>query len=326
VRPSGWIPAGTGRLRNVTRIRTAGQPVEARAFPATVGRGIIRSMIRLFVDRLTVLDFSYLHPRRGLLGESWLCDLELAGEPDAQGMVLDFAEVKRGVKRLVDERFDHRLIVPRRHPGLALEADAGQCALTFPFGEGRQVVHVGPAVATCLVDAAEITPASLADAIEATLRPELPENVAAVRVTLREEPHDAAFYQYSHGLPRHAGNCQRIAHGHRSRIEITRDGLRDTALEREWAGRWRDVYIGTRANLVGTRLLEGTTYCQFGYHGTQGEFALELPADRCYLIGTESTVENLARHVAEQTAAEHPGARYRVRAFEGVDKGAIAEA
>ena len=56
-----------------------------------------------------------------------------------------------------------------------------------------------------------------------------------------------------------------------------------------------------------------------------GEFALELPADRCYLIDTDSTVENLARHVAERLAAEQPGSRYRVRAFEGVDKGAIAE-
>jgi 6-pyruvoyl-tetrahydropterin synthase len=326
MRPSGWVPAGSGRPRNVTPFGTAGQPLRAGAFSATLGREIIPAMIRLFVDRLTILDFSYLHPRRGLLGESWLCDLELAGEPDAQGMVLDFGEVKRSVKRLVDERFDHRLIVPRRHPGLAIESGAGQCALTFPFGDGLQVVHVGPAVATCLVDAGEITPGTLAGAIETALRPELPGNVAEVRVALREESHGGACYQYSHGLRQHAGNCQRIAHGHRSRIEITRDGLRDPALEGEWAERWRDVYIGTRANLVGTRALEGTIYCRFGYRGTQGEFALELPADRCYLIETESTVENLARHVAERTAAEHRGARYRVRAFEGVDKGAVVEA
>ena len=93
-----------------------------------------------------------------------------------------------------------------------------------------------------------------------------------------------------------------------------------------WAKRWRDVYIGTRANLVGTRQLGGSSYCQFGYHGTQGEFAVELPAEACYLIDTDSTVENLALHVAGRLAAEQPGSRYRVRAFEGVDKGAIAEA
>jgi 6-pyruvoyl-tetrahydropterin synthase len=283
-------------------------------------------MIRLFVDRLTVLDFSYLHPRRGLLGESWLCDLELAGEPDAQGMLLDFGEVKRSVKRLIDDRFDHTLIVPRRHPGLALEVAPEQAALTFPYAGGLQIVHVGPPAATCLVDAVEVTPQTLAHAIESALRTDLPENVGSVAVTLREEAPGGTCYQYSHGLRQHAGNCQRIAHGHRSRLEIARDGVRDPALERQWTGRWCDVYIGTRANLVGTRRLGGTGYCQFGYHGTQGEFALELPADRCYLIDTDSTVENLAQHVAGHLAAEQPGSRYRVRAFEGVDKGAIAEA
>jgi len=266
----------------VTLFRAAGQPVPGEAFHAAPAREIIPAMIRLFVDRLTVIDFSYLHPQRGLLGESWLCDIELSGEPDAQGMILD-------------------------------------------FGEGLQIVHVGPPASTCLVDAAEITPQTLARAIATALLPELPGNVAAIEVTLREEPHGGACYQYSHGLRQHDGNCQRIAHGHRSRIEIWRDGVRDAALERAWAERWRDVYIGTRANLIGTPSLGGVAYCRFGYRGTQGAFALELPADRCRLIDTDSTVENLARHVAERLAIEQPGARYRVRAFEGVDKGAVAE-
>jgi 6-pyruvoyl-tetrahydropterin synthase len=283
-------------------------------------------MIRLFVDRLTVLDFSYLHPQRGLLGESWLCDVELSGEPDAQGMILDFAEVKRRVKRLIDERFDHTLIVPRHHAGLVLESPADRCALTFRYGEGLHVSHAGPASALCLVDVAEITPPTLARAIESALRPVLPPSVAEVVVTLREEPCVGPRYQYSHGLRRHEGNCQRIAHGHRSRIEILRDGARDAGLEQSWAARWRDVYIATRADLIGTSDEGRTRYWRFGYRGTQGGFSLELPAERCYLVDTDSTVENLAQHVAERLAVEHPGARYRVRAFEGVDKGAIAEA
>ncbi len=283
------------------------------------------TMIRLFVDRLTVIDFSYLHPQRGLLGESWLCDLELAGELDAQGMVLDFGEVKRGVKRLIDARFDHKLIVPRHHQGLVIEAVADRQRIVFRYGDGRRVVHTGPADATCLIEAAEITPQSLGAAIEGALRTALPTNVAGVAVTLRAEPIAGASYQYSHGLRQHAGNCQRIAHGHRSRIEIFRDGRRDAALEQDWAARWRDVYIGTRGDLVAPVETNGLPCCRFGYLGSQGRFELELPADACYLIDTDSTVENLAGHIAGRLAQEHPGAHYRVRAFEGVDKGAVAE-
>ncbi|HID66548.1 MAG TPA: 6-pyruvoyl tetrahydropterin reductase, partial [Aquificaceae bacterium] len=44
--------------------------------------------MELFVERLTIVDFSFLHPTRGLLGESWILDVVLEGKLDAQGMIL----------------------------------------------------------------------------------------------------------------------------------------------------------------------------------------------------------------------------------------------
>ena len=48
----------------------------------------------LFVDHLTVLDFSFVHPDRGIVGESLIMDVELYGDLDEQGMVFDFGDVK----------------------------------------------------------------------------------------------------------------------------------------------------------------------------------------------------------------------------------------
>lgn len=276
-------------------------------------------MPELFVNRLTVIDFSYLHSTRGLVGESWQVDIVLRGGLDHQGMVLDFGEVKKSVKQLIDEHFDHKLLVPGSYPGLRLREAAGQSMLSFTSRSGELIEHSAPAQAVTRVDSDEITPRSLASAIVDTLRPRMPRNVAGIELSLWPEAEDGAYYHYSHGLRQHQGNCQRIAHGHRSRLRIERNGKRDTELEIAWAQRWRDIYIGTRADLLEQRQQR----YHFGYRSEQGHFELTLPAQRCYLIDTDSTVENIAQHLADRLKQQFPDDAFRVMAFEGVDKGAI---
>ncbi len=279
-------------------------------------------MAQLFVKRLTVIDFSYLDAERGLVGESWQVDIELTGGLDQQGMVLDFAEVKKTVKRLIDDNFDHRLLVPAQHPELAIWKANTITELSFPLNSGALIRHRSPQDAINLVPAETITPDSLVPAIIGTLTPEMPRNVTEIRLRLWPEHCDDAYYHYSHGLKHHCGNCQRIAHGHRSRLEILRNGERDRTLEQEWSRIWRDVYIGSREDLnkqQGDNLI-------FNYRSEQGEFSLSLPKPACYLVDTDSTVENLAQHIADTLKARFPLDAFRVYAYEGVDKGAVGSA
>lgn len=281
-------------------------------------------MSALFVKHLTVLDFSYVHPERGILGESWIVDVELHGDLDDQGMVFDFGLVKRQVRDAVESLFDHKLVVPQGLPGLQVQDNNGQLDVRWQDSTGRKFQHVSPAEGVELVSAQEITPESLVDQLQQTALAAAPSNVKKVVIELRTEDIAGAFYHYSHGLKKHRGNCQRIAHGHRSRLKILRNGKRDPLLEKAWALKWKDIYIGTHADLIRRFNDGGTDYCHFGYDAQQGRFELTLPAAQVYLIDTDSTVEHLADHIAASLKHDDPDHDFEVRAFEGVMKGALA--
>jgi len=105
-------------------------------------------MTSLFVEQLTVIDCSYLDAARGLVGESWIVDIELIGDLDDQSMVLDFGEVKRRLKRAIDGSVDHSLVVPRLAPELSLTQSAGRIELLFRSDLGAFEHHSPPVAVT----------------------------------------------------------------------------------------------------------------------------------------------------------------------------------
>lgn len=277
-------------------------------------------MPRLFVEHLSVIDCAYLDAERGLVGASWIVDLELGGALDAQSMVLDFGEVKRRLKRAIDDSLDHSLLVPARDPALRQQPDGDGLSLHYRSAIG-DIYHRSPACAVSLLETAQVNPAAVITALRQRLAAVLPPSVDDIGLQLREESIGGARYRYAHGLKKHDGHCQRIAHGHRSRIQISVDGVRDAALEQDCAQRWHDVYLGSREDL----LAPPDTVCRFGYSAPEGRFELTLPTARCDLLDGDTTVECIAEHLARRYAAQRPGQRLQVRAYEGVMKGALAE-
>lgn len=276
-------------------------------------------MNSLFVEHLTVIDCAYLDAARGLVGESWIVDVELQGDLDAQSMVLDFGEVKRRLKRDIDNGLDHTLLVPSRAPELKLASYGGINELYFSSALG-DIEHRAPAIAVSALPMAEIEERALATYLEENLTQDMPPNVARLRIALRPEVIDGPYYHYVHGLKKHAGQCQRIAHGHRSRLEVRVDGERDAAIEQKIALAWTDIYIGTRAD----RISKSNGKLRFGYECAEGRFELSLPENQVDLIDTDSTVERIAELLVDRVQSERPGAAIEVRAYEGVRKGAIA--
>lgn len=280
----------------------------------------------LFVDNLTNVDFSFLDPQRGLLGETYLANIQLLGELDEQGMVCDFGSVKKIVRHWLDTELDHRLAVPIRSPHIRILDEGEFLTIHWQFGDQNQFLQTrSPRDAIALVDTETLTPESVAQWCITQLKSLFPESVAQLELNFTGETTPGSYYHYSHGLKKHLGNCQRIAHGHRSRIDIWENGIKSPELEQLWAERWCDIYIGTRADIKAESIHNNAPYYQFAYVAQQGPFELTIPQAVCYLIDTDSTVELIAQHFAQATKIEHPNSTIRIKAFEGIHKGAIAE-
>lgn len=274
--------------------------------------------MHLFVEHLTVIDCAYLSETHGLVGESWITDITLVGALDDNSMVMDFAHAKKAVKSAIDDWVDHTLLVPALSQNLTFSPHH----LAFAFGNGQTLQHLSPSEAICLIDTPGITIQSVASYLEKRLLDILPPSVQRVDVTLRTEANDQPYYHYVHGLKKHDGNCQRIAHGHRSRIRIARNGTHDDALTREWANRLAYSYIGTRGDITST----DATHTHFAYDAPQGRYELSYPSLLCHIIDTDSTVECIAQYIADACKHAYPHESFSVRAYEGVMKGAIATA
>lgn len=280
--------------------------------------------MHLFVDNLTNVDFSYLHPERGLVGETWLASVVLEGALDEQGMVCDFGIVKKTLRNWMDDTIDHCLLVAQDSLCLAQTTQNHHISLQWRYGDAQTLECLSPEQAITFINHPFITPESVADWCIEQLRALLPDTIDRIQINFKPEAIEHHFYHYSHGLKKHTGNCQRIAHGHRSTIEIYRDQQRDLELEEQWCEQWQDIYIGSKEDLLKTVSIQQTNYHRFLYRADQGDFELTIPSNTCYLIDTDSTVEFIAQHIAQTLKQRYPDSAFKVRAFEGIGKGAVA--
>ncbi len=283
-------------------------------------------MAALFVDQLTVIDFAYFDIERGIVGESWIVDIVLHGDLDEQGMVFDFGDVKKQIKIAIDNSVDHKFVVPANYKNLNCSEENNSLLLEVKDQQNRWYRHQSPPEAVVLLDAQTVTMDAVSEVLVKACKEVVPTNVTKIELNLSTETIDGAYYHYAHGLKKHLGDCQRIAHGHRSQIQIYKDNIRSADLEKLWAEKWTDIYIATEEDLSKEITIEGKDYYHFDYHSEQGFFALTIAKDNCHLMKNDSTVELIANHIAKQIKLIEPKSEITVKAFEGVDKGAIASA
>jgi hypothetical protein len=181
-----------------------------------------------------------------------------------------------------------------------------------------------------------LRPAVVEQELGRLLRHRLPESVQNVTIKLREETIDPtqACYRHTHGILAHDGMCQRFFHGHRNRIEVYVGSERRPDLEqfaaRELLG--STVHITTPAQIkagghpVGTRGQPDQSITIAGT-GSLGYFEAVIPADRAFVVETETSCECTARQILRALKEKEHNTRDKIRVicYEGIGKGSLVE-
>jgi 6-pyruvoyl-tetrahydropterin synthase len=290
--------------------------------------------MQLFVNDLTVIDFSYLCKERGIVGESWIVDVLLDGSLNEQSMVLDFAIVKKQIKAIIDEAVDHKLLLPMQAAELTLSDSVHHSNHQMLDYQSERASYYlqSPNCAFAQIDCLQINIATVTAHLNTIIMAELPNNVQGLTLLLRPENITGDYYHYTHGLKLHDGNCQRIAHGHRSTIQIFVDEQKDNQLEQQWCQRWQDIYIASEDDRsskddiqLSAQAMNNLTpdHQYFSYTAPQGRFDIAVDSKVLDVVDCDSTVELLADFIARQLKKDQPSKTIKVIAYEGVAKGAI---
>ena len=287
--------------------------------------------MKLFVRDLTVIDATYLDSIRGFVGESYQVDVILDGQLNEQSMILDFSLVKKQIKAIIDIEVDHKLLVPHAASCCTVNMEQQRTQVDYVLDDKSIIQLKCPHQAYCLLEGEAITTSLLETYLEQVVLLKLPENVTGLSIKLRTEVISTPYYHYTHGLKKHDGNCQRIAHGHRSKIDIFINGIYSESWVAKWAERWADIYLASQEDVITSDELSFVAeksavpvHCS-AYHAPQGYFELIMPEKHCEVLDNDTTVEELARFICETIKQQEGDNTVMVYAYEGIGKGAIVE-
>ena len=299
----------------------------------------------IFLSDVTKVDCALFDPSKGVIGQTWTVDVSVTGSVGDNGFIYDFSHLKKLVRQVLKSSIDHALIMPINSQAVQFNgmefrgSEKSECwhMKTRPAKDVLEGdwVYRGPNGAVFPTRCVAINRQILEQEIVRSLRHRLPQEIGSISVTLRDEDVDQleAVFRYTHGIAGHEGMCQRLFHGHRSRLQIFVGDERRPDLEhyvvRDVLG--STVHIATPSQFMVGMIAPGTRgktreAVTLGYQGSQGTFEATLPADRIFCVAQETSIECIALEIAKLVKREEgTNEKVKVICFEGTGKGAIAE-
>lgn len=288
----------------------------------------------LFIKDIDRLDCAVFDPSIGVVGQSWYVDIEVTGQLDENGFVYDFSHLKKLVKSVLKSSLDHALIIPVQSTHVHYQETAsGEMwhlkAKTRLTGLDSDWTYQCPKGAVYPIRAVKISKEIIEQECARLIRHRLGESIGKVSVKFRAELGAGAdsFFRYTHGITDHQGLCQRLFHGHRSKIEVYVSGDRRRDLEQYLAHDLfgSSIHIASRSQVVKNDNDKDDVICLV-YQGTLGHYKAKLPSNRVFFVNEQTSIERISQQLVKLLGEKIGQSKgVKVVCYEGIDKGASAE-
>lgn len=293
--------------------------------------------VDIFLQDVTLLDNAFLFPKLGIVGKSFFVDVGFEGETDNKGFLFDFSQAKKLTKTLLDQEYDHKLLLAPEyirsmdHTQVivgAVTPDNFFALQTFPTAIGKLNLKI-------IADIEQNLFTSFADKLATEIHRHCPSNISKVHVLLKESNYPqetGAHFQYLHSLCQHSGNCQRF-HGHSGFVKVLRaDKSLDSQLTNKISQFLNQKYLVSGKHVVSGnhQIISLTSHfpeletfsgqlTQIQHTGSQGQVTVICNREHVHYLQDESTIENIVQWI--HTHFKIPNDR-EIYIFEGFCKGA----
>ena len=281
------------------------------------------SYLNIYTENVSNLDCAILTPSMGPVGQSWLVSLKVTGSVQKSGFICDFQDVKTIVHDIISS-LDHTLFIIK-DPGIFLEDDPNLNTVSVSLDPS-----VYPWSYSCPKDAVFCDTTGLlsfkdnlsfTELITKYLNHKLsktnfPSNVVEASFSLSSEQ-DPSCFCYTHALSNYEGLCQRPYHGHRSKLNVLKDGTRLYDIESKLVKKYNNIHMSTSSQIKSI----DSDYITLDFDGTRGKYITTLPTDRVLILDESPTLEHFVTHIASDIKESYGISGFNLVISEGIGKG-----
>ena len=256
----------------------------------------------IFIEAVDTIDCAIYHRQHGVVGVSWHIDVSAKGPVAGDSFfVHDFSELKRVIRNYLRDNLDHRLLLP-----MTVKFD-GQC-WSLPAIDGDWS-YTCPDRAVSQLPIPTIDHANLGNYLTGIIQEYF---VAKIEITVRSlEDREGYQFNYTHGLPGHAGNCQRLLHGHCGLAKVASQYQLMMPLQRY-------VHFANSEHVVDTDSKQLTV----SYTSREGKFIATIPRQRVVVLPVQQATIEMISHYLANNVEQIVGHRVPITCYEGANKGA----